>query len=144
MGGRRLRGTPRRRSANMERTRKLNRMLVAASPGKYLAARIAGVLAAGLGVAVLLGWALDVSVLKRVWPGVPPTKANAAIMLVIAGVGLAVVARVVPKRRERLIAGAAGSFCVALSALTLFEYWHSLGIDELLFRDTTAAPCPVA
>jgi len=126
----------------MERTRKLNRMLVAASPSKHLAARIAGTLTAGLGVAVLVGWALDLSALKRVWPGVPPTKANAAIMLVIAGVGLAVVARAVPKRRERLIAGAAGAFCVALSALTLFEYWHSLGIDELLFRDTTGSALP--
>jgi hypothetical membrane protein len=110
--------------------------------GKYQAARIAGVSAAGLGVAVLAGWAFNLSVLKRVWPGVPPTKANAAVMFVIIGVGLAVIARPKPRRRERLIAGAAGAFCVALSALTLLEYWHGLGIDELLFRDTTGSALP--
>jgi hypothetical protein len=68
-------------------------MLVAARPSKYLAARIAGVLVTGLGFAVLVGWALSLSALKRAWPGVPPTKANAAVMLIVAGVGLTVIAR---------------------------------------------------
>ena len=95
-----------------------------------------------LGVAVLLGWALNLSALKRVWPGIPPTKANAALMLVVVGVGLAAIARVAPGRRERLIATAAGAFCVLLSALTLLEYWHGLGLDELLFRDTTGSALP--
>ena len=117
-------------------------MLVAARPSKYLAARIAGVLVTGLGFAVLVGWALNLSALKRAWPGVPPTKANAAVMLVAAGVGLAVIARSGPRRRERLFAGAAGAFCVTLSALTLLEYWHRLDIDELLFRDTTGSALP--
>ena len=94
-------------------------------------------------MAVLVGWALDLSVLKRIWPGVPATKANAAVMLVVAGAGLAVLARAEPRRRERLLAGVAGAFCVALSALTLLEYlWRSLGIDELLFRDTTGSAEP--
>ena len=117
-------------------------MLVGARPSKYLATRIAAMAAAGLGVAVLLGWVLDLSALKRVWPGIPPTKANAAVMFVVAGVGLTVIARAAPKRRERLIAVAAGAFCVTLSALTLLEYWHGLGIDELLFRDTTGSALP--
>jgi hypothetical protein len=96
-----------------------------------------------MGVVVLIGWALNLSVLKRVWPGIPPTKANAALMFVIAGVGLAVFAQAAPGRRERLLAGAAGGFCVALSALTLLEYfWRSLGIDELMFRDATGSPLP--
>jgi hypothetical protein len=117
-------------------------MPVGARPSEYLAARIAGVSAAGLGIAVLLGWALDLSALKQVWPGTPPTKANAAVMFVIAGAGLAVIARVKPGRRERLIAAAAGAFCVALSALTLLEFWRGLGIDELLFHDTTGSALP--
>jgi len=117
-------------------------MVVRAGIGKNQVARIAGVAAAGLGIAVLVGWALDLSVLKRVWPGVPPTKANAAVMFVIIGAGLAVIARPEPRRRERLIAGAAGAFCVALTALTLLEFWRGLGIDELLFRDTTGSALP--
>lgn len=96
----------------------------------------------GLGVVVLVGWALDLSALKRVWPGVPPTKANAAAMFVVAGVGLAVSARARPQRRARLVAGIAGAFCFALSALTLLEFWHGLGIDELLFHDTTGSAIP--
>jgi len=117
-------------------------MLVRARPSKYLAARIAGVSVVGLGVAVLVGWALDLSALKRVWPGVPPTKANAAAMFVVAGVGLAVIARARPQRRARLVVGIAGAFCFAFSALTLLEFWHGLGIDELFFRDTTGSAMP--
>jgi hypothetical protein len=94
-------------------------------------------------VAVLVGWALDLNVLIRVWPGVPATKANAAVMFVIAGAGLAVLARAEPRRPERLFAAIAGGFCAALSALTLLEYlWRGLGIDELLVGDTTDSPVP--
>ncbi|MHB8060581.1 MAG: hypothetical protein ACYDHO_07100 [Gaiellaceae bacterium] len=117
-------------------------MPVAARLSKYLAARIAGVATAVLGIAVLVGWALDLSALKRVWPGVPPTKANAALMIVAAGLGLVAIARAKPSRRLRLLAGASGAFCVALSLLTLFEFWHGLGIDELLFNDTTGSALP--
>ena len=131
-----------RAHSSRTRRRKLSGMLVGARPSRYLAAQIAGMSAAGLGIAVLAGWALDLSALKRVWPGVPPTKANAAVMIVVVGVGLAVFARAEPRRRERLIAGAAGAFCVVLSTLTLLEYMHGLGIDELLFRDTTGSALP--
>jgi hypothetical protein len=118
-------------------------MLVRAGLSKYRAARIAGIAAAGLGMVVLAGWALELNALIRVFPGVPPTKANAALMFAVAGVALAVFARAEPRRRERLLAGVAGAFCVALSTLTLLEYfWRSLGIDELLFRDATGSPVP--
>jgi hypothetical protein len=63
-------------------------------------------------------------------------------MFVFAGAGLAVIARGRPQRSERLIAGAAGAFCVALSMLTLLEYWHGLGIDQLLVRDSTGSAIP--
>ena len=118
-------------------------MLARASFDKYLAVRIAGVAVAGLGVAVLVGWAYDLSSLKRIWPGVPATKANAAVMLVVAGMGLALLARNEPRRQERRLASLAGAFCVVLSALTLLEFfWRDLGIDELLFNDTTGSPEP--
>jgi hypothetical protein len=118
-------------------------MLARAGLSKYQAARIAGIAVAVLGLAVLVGWALDLTVLERIWSGVPATKANAAVMLVAAGAGLAASARAEPRRRERLLAGGAGAFCVALSALTLLEdSWRGLGIDELLFHDATGSPQP--
>ena len=118
-------------------------MLARTGTGKYLAVRIAGIAVAVLGVAVLVGWALDLSLLKRVWPGVPAMKANAAAMFVVAGAGLALIARPAPRRLERWLASAAGAFCVVLSALTLLEdSWRGLGIDQLLFRDTTGSPEP--
>ncbi len=117
-------------------------MLSRTGHSKHLVARIAGVSAAILGIAVLAGWALDLSALKRVWPGVPPTKPNAALMLFVIGVGLSVIAQAKPGRRARLVAAAAGAFCVTLSTLTLLEYWHGLGIDELLFNDTTGSAQP--
>jgi hypothetical protein len=118
-------------------------MLARASLDKYLAVRIAGIAVVGLGAAVLVGWALDLSSLKRIWPGIPATKPNAAVMLIVAGAGLALLARAEPGRRGRLLAGAAGAFCVVVSALTLLEdSWRSLGIDELLFSDTTGSPEP--
>lgn len=118
-------------------------MLARARLDKYLAVRIAGMVVAVLGVTVLVGWAFDLSSLKRIWPGVPATKANAAVMLIVAGVGLAFLARAEPGRRGRLLAGAAGAFCVVLAALTLLEYfWRDLGIDELFFNDTTGSPEP--
>jgi len=118
-------------------------MLARAGFDKYLAVRIAGIAVAGLGAAVLVGWALDLSVLTRIWSGVPPTKANAAVMLVAAGAGLAVLARAEPGRSERLLATVAGAFCVVLSALTLLEFfWRDLGLDELLFGDTTGSAEP--
>jgi hypothetical protein len=113
------------------------------SPSRYLAVRFAGVSAAGIGVSVLLGWVLDLSFLERIWAGAPPTKANAALMFVVAGAGLALLSRAEPRHTERLVAGIAGAFCVVLSGLTLLEYsWRTLGIDELLFRDTTGSHLP--
>jgi hypothetical protein len=110
---------------------------------RYLAARIAGILVAALGVKVLVGWLLDLDALKRIFPGVPVTKANTALLFVVVGAGLAVLARAEPRRRERLIAGVTGAFCLAFSALVLLEYlWRDLGIDELVFRDTTGSAVP--
>jgi len=118
-------------------------MSVQANPSKYLIAQIGGIAVAVLGAAVLTGWALNSRALERVWPDAPPTKANAALMLVVIGIGLAVFARTTPGRRRRLFAISAGAFCVALSALTLLEHVsHGFGIDELLFSDKTGSKIP--
>jgi hypothetical protein len=53
-------------------------------------AGIAGVTTILVGSFVLIGWALDIETLKRVFPfpGLPSMKANAALCFVLAGLSL--------------------------------------------------------
>ncbi len=104
--------------------------------------------AAGLTVAlsgsiVLAGWALNITLLRQIAPGIPPTKPNAALMFIVLGIGLAVFSRAGNRVAGRAFATFSGAFCVLLSGITLVEYvWRSLGIDELLFEDTTGSALP--
>jgi PAS domain S-box-containing protein len=96
--------------------------------------RVCGGIAAGIGLLVLVGWILDVALLKAVVSGWTPMKANTAVGLVLIGVALSLPA-------GPLSRGA--SFGAALiGGLTVAEYafgWD-LGIDQLLFRDRTLVP----
>ena len=104
---------------------------------------MAAVAVIAMGAAVLLGWTFKLNVLIRIWPGIPPTKANAALMLVVAGAGLLSLSQLVPGRSGRLCAAIASGFCVILSALTLLEYaWRGFGIDQLLTRDSSGSELP--
>ncbi len=93
-----------------------------------------------LGCAVLMGWVLDVSVLKSGVPGLVEMKANTALCFLL--VSVAVLAG--PPRRsgawaDRRSVPGRGAALVAL--LSLFEYVLSrdLGIDQLLFREPAGA-----
>ena len=100
--------------------------------------------AATVGLAVLLGWALDIVVLKSVGPGLVSMKPNAALAFVLVGLGLAVITPAEPSSR-RIRAGAIASAAAGLIGLaTLVQYllgWD-LRIDQLLFPDT-AGPLTV-
>lgn len=92
------------------------------------------------GALVLLGWTLDLRLLKGGYPSITPMKANAALAFLLAGAALALVA--VPRAPgRRLLAGRLlAASVVLIGALTLAEYglgWH-LGIDQLLFHDASA------
>jgi len=118
-------------------------VLTRVTSDKFLAARLSGTAAASIGAVVILGWIFDLSSLKRVFPGVPPTQVNAALMFVAAGAALVALTRAELKRPARLLATAGAGFCVALSALTLLEYsWRSLSVDTLVFHDTTGSAFP--
>jgi PAS domain S-box-containing protein len=100
-------------------------------------AALCGAVAALAGVAVLVGWWLDLSALKSVFPGFVSMKGNTALAFVLAGVALVQLSGMpIPARRAAV--GRWLALLVALiGALTLCEYlfgW-SLGIDELLFKD---------
>jgi len=90
---------------------------------------VAGALAAAMGLAVMLGWHLNLPALVRVTPSFSPMAYNAALALFLAGIGL-LAAGFRWSRVSLLIGGA-----VALvGALHLAEYvlGVDLGIDELL------------
>ncbi len=101
------------------------------------AARAAGAGVAIMGLAVLAGWVLDVSVLKSVIPGLVSMKANTAVCFALAGSSLWVAAS--PRHRAGLhsLAAASALLVVTCGLASCFEYLGGLnvGIDEFLFRD---------
>ncbi len=107
------------------------------------AARLAGGLAAALGIAVLIGWTFDLPLLRSVAPGLVQMKANTALGLVAAGIALVLcggdAARLPP--RTAWLTAALSLAVAALGLGTLGEYvfgWE-LNIDELLVRDDAVA-----
>ena len=89
------------------------------------------------GIAVLVGWAFDIALLKSVFPGLVTMKANTAIGMVLGGLALALLSREKIATPMRLCAAALAVVVVALGVLTLGDYFigWNFRIDELLFRD---------
>jgi PAS domain S-box-containing protein len=115
-----------------------------------LAAASAGAFVLLVGTLVLVGWALDVEVLKTALPGLVSMKPNAALALCALGLSLLLVALPEVSGRAgfalvRVLSALAG----LLGAATLLSYFGDWGvpIDQLLFvsegardRVGTAAP----
>lgn len=94
-----------------------------------------------LGSLVLAGWALDVTALKSVFPGLVTVKANTALGFVLAGVSLWLLRTEGVSGRRRQVAHACAAVVALLGLLTLGEHvlgWD-LGIDQLLFREGPGA-----
>jgi PAS domain S-box-containing protein len=90
-----------------------------------------------LGLLVLVGWALDIEILKRAFPGLASMKANTAIAFILSGTALWLLQADQVGPRTRPIARACAFIVVLIGALTLIEYqfgWD-VGIDQLLFRE---------
>jgi PAS domain S-box-containing protein len=109
-------------------------------------ALVAGGLAIAAGLTVMLGWMLDVSVLKGFAPGKATMKPNAALGFVFSGIALMATAlttdRVaVPGAKRNRIAMACSGLALLIGATTLVEYWFhvDLGIDSLLLPAAIAA-----
>lgn len=101
-------------------------------------ARLCAGIVCGLGVVVLIGWALNIHALKSVHPSLASMKANTAICFVLLGVALWPDAG----GARRITAAILGAATMLLAGLTLTEYLAnaSLGVDELLFRDPVLGP----
>jgi len=96
------------------------------------------------GVLVLVGWALDLRVLKSLFPGLVTMKPNAAACFVLLGAALIVLSR---ERTgwERNARRALATVVAVIGALTVAEYVFGidLRIDQLLFTEPgLASPQP--
>jgi PAS domain S-box-containing protein len=104
----------------------------------------AGITAATVGILVLVGWALDVPLLKSVLPHLVSMKANTALCFLLAGISLWLAQERQGDSHAQLrlrLSQAAAAAAAALSLLTLSEHlfgWD-LGIDQLLFREAPGA-----
>jgi PAS domain S-box-containing protein len=100
-------------------------------------ARIASSIAIATGVVVLIGWQLDIAILKSALPGFVSMKVNTAICFVWTGIALRLKTRQPQSARGLPIANGCAIGSIFIALLTICEYllgWN-LGIDELLFRD---------
>jgi signal transduction histidine kinase/ActR/RegA family two-component response regulator len=107
-----------------------------------LASQGLGALAAGIGVAALLGWLLDVDALKAVSTRGVSMKTNAAIALAAAGVALVCLAPPDASRRVRHLGRLLAVLAGVLGGLTALEHalhWD-LGIDQALFTEPSGLP----
>ncbi len=109
----------------------------------------AGFIAAAVGMAVLLGWSLDLERLTRVVPAWSSMKPNTALCLVLSG--LALVLAVWGRRPHwpraglcRRLAWTLAGSVAALVLANLLEYVPGidLGIDQLLFDDPHSTTIP--
>ena len=110
-------------------------------------ARAAGVAVSALGAAVLVGWALDLAVLKSLSSGFVSMKPNTAFSFVFAGVALQILATGPSRTHLRLISLACAFVVSLIGLLTLSEYLYgwNLDIDQLVFSEApgslgTSAP----
>ncbi|HZZ18680.1 MAG TPA: CHASE3 domain-containing protein, partial [Opitutaceae bacterium] len=91
-----------------------------------------------LATTVLVGWALNIDILKSIMPNWVTMKANTALGLALCGIALALSGSS-GNNVSRWIALAAATILIVLGAVTLVEYLFgmNLAIDEMLFRDTS-------
>ncbi|MBG1240908.1 PAS domain S-box protein [Nostoc sp. NZL] len=125
-------------------------------PTNSLVAQVASAIAVFVGSLVLIGWYLDIEVLKHGFPGSPATmKVNTALCFVLCGVSLWLFSTGGSRAESRgnttiqnyphsarfptlLISRVCAIAVTTIAALTLCQYlfgWN-FGIDELVFRDS--------
>lgn len=99
---------------------------------------VAAIAVAVAGTLVLVGWSLDVAVLKRVLPSLPAMKANTAVALIVLGAAMALVREGQSPARQRTGRFLGGVLAI-FGAIVLGEYlFGGIGVDELLFSDPAA------
>jgi two-component system cell cycle sensor histidine kinase/response regulator CckA len=99
--------------------------------------RVCAAVTIAVGALVLAGWAFEIPLLTRFWPGFAPMAPNTALSFLLIGIALWPLAGCEPPRRRRALAAGIGIFVALVGASTLTEYLthRSFGIDQMLFRD---------
>ena len=112
----------------------------AAASSNGFPALLAALTVVGIGLVVLVGWTTGIGILRTFLPGAPPTKVNAALLLLLLGLALAM--RVTG--RTPRIADALAIVVATLAFLTLLEYAAGIdfGLDRLLAADVVAPGAP--
>ena len=99
-----------------------------------------------MGAIVVVGWILDVRILKGFLPGLISMKINSALGFMLAGYALSRMARGRPDRRQIALAAACAAVVIAVGSLTILEHTAGMdfGIDQALVRDAREDGNPVA
>jgi diguanylate cyclase (GGDEF)-like protein len=102
------------------------------------------VLVAGVGAAVIAGWALDIPLLRSVLPGFSSMKFNTASCFLAAGVALRLLQGEGASEIARRVAAMLSWFVIAAAGLTIFEQITGidLGIDQFVVVDETSVVHP--
>lgn len=110
---------------------------VIATETSRLVSRTFALLAVGIGIAVLLGWAFDVPLFRSILPTWISMKANTAVCFVLIGTSLFVLAGPPTSFPLRLLAKSLAIIVALIAVLTVYEYaFHvDLHIDQLLVAD---------
>ncbi|MBX3082728.1 MAG: PAS domain S-box protein [Anaerolineae bacterium] len=90
-----------------------------------------GLVIAGLGGIVLIGWIFDIPIFQSIFPNLATMKFNTALLFVLTGISLAI------RPTRILVARILATIVVVVALLTIAEYlfgWN-LGIDELFWTD---------
>ena len=116
---------------------------------KFSVVASAGVALAG--AAVVIGWWLDIALLRSVFPSLATMKANTALAFLLSGASLWLLQPQQPSQWRRRIAQACVGTVFLVGMLTLAQdlFGWRLHVDELLFRDATGSvkaphPCRMA
>lgn len=103
--------------------------------------RAASMAVVALGVLVLLGWRLDIPLLKSVCAGLPSMKPNTAITFILAGLSLWLLHPQARNPSAQRIGSACAALTTLISAAILSQYAFSwnLGIDQLISKEAAGA-----
>jgi len=94
-----------------------------------------------VGCLVLIGWILDIHILKSLYPNMLTMKANTALSFILTGASLWLLQTKRSNKRIPLIAQVCSGAAASIGFLTIGEYLfgYSLGIDQILFTESSQA-----
>ncbi|HTB62674.1 MAG TPA: PAS domain S-box protein, partial [Opitutales bacterium] len=109
---------------------------------KYVSlSQAAGVLVSVAGGLVILGWVMDISWLKSIYPGWSVMKVNTAGSFILCGISLVLQGYEQPGKARRRVGRACAAIVLVVVLLTLGEYLTqtNFGLDQLLIKQMPGA-----